>query len=426
MRYFSGEFIIDRGEALKILGFQSSDAPSEQEIKIAYKKLAFQYHPDKHSEAAKKQNEEKFNQLGIAYKCLTEKSIEGVTNLTDENLNGINSPGDLRFYLYRALYDQDIAFLKKLFSKFKSIKDERFGDYINEMHLGSLLPLSVALYEAKDYGDFDLLHLLLINGANPNIEVFYSITPLHHTGILENGKIVELLLKYGANPNVKDGLCETPLIKASDYGYYETVEILLKYNADFNIQDEHGNTILHKASSRGNYKIVELLLKYGAGKESKIINSALLAAVSDCEYGYKKEKTVELLLKYGADPNQKVNGSRVIEYAPYFINNGVMNWIKTLTLPYGSNDKVKGLMAEYGGVDRRYLRDQTILTCCCLIVASATFFSIASPLRYVPTAIFALAECFFIKNAVHAAFFAKEPSTEFTEARSCPEISKRL
>ncbi|WP_353280399.1 hypothetical protein [Wolbachia endosymbiont (group B) of Cyclophora punctaria] len=47
-------------------------------------------------------------------------------------------------------------------------------------------------------------------------------------------------------------------------------------------------------------------------------------------------------------------------------------------------------------------------------------------MRYVPTAIFALAACFFIKNAVHAAFFAKEPSTEFTEARACPGISKRL
>lgn len=174
---------------------------------------------------------------------------------------------------------------------------------------------------------------------------------------------------------------KNPLFKAFFCDDDHTMEILLKYGTNPNMLDENGRGPLYQAINCDNDK---------------------------------REKYVELLLKYGADPNQKVNGSRVIECAPYFTNNCVMNLIKTLTLPYGSNDKVKGLMAEYGGVDRRYLRDQTILTCCCLIVASATFFSIASPLRYVPTAIFAL-----------AAFFANEPSTEFTEARACPEISKR-
>ncbi|UIP91582.1 DnaJ domain-containing protein [Wolbachia pipientis] len=38
---------IQKDEALKILGFQSSGAPSEQEIKSAYRKLALKYHPDK-------------------------------------------------------------------------------------------------------------------------------------------------------------------------------------------------------------------------------------------------------------------------------------------------------------------------------------------------------------------------------------------
>ncbi|WP_341811752.1 hypothetical protein [Wolbachia endosymbiont (group A) of Conops quadrifasciatus] len=77
-------------------------------------------------------------------------------------------------------------------------------------------------------------------------------------------------------------------------------------------------------------------------------------------------------------------------------------------------------MAEYGGVDKRYLISQAGLACCCLIVASATLFSIASPWCYVPTAVFALAACFFIKNAVYAAFFAKtkEPSPDFDEVNA--------
>ncbi|WP_353287875.1 ankyrin repeat domain-containing protein [Wolbachia endosymbiont (group B) of Gerris lacustris] len=385
-----------RDEALKILGFQSSDAPSEQEIKLAYRTLALEYHPDKHSGESgvvKKQNEEKFKQLGTAYEFLTKENIEGVTNLTDGNLNGINSPEDLRFYLYIALYNQDIKCLEKLFSKFKSSKDGRFGDYINEELICIYFPLSIALMQAKDSRNYSILELLLENGADPNIKLLHNQASLYYYTVIDDSRIVELLLQYGADPNMLDRNGRNPLSPALFCNDDSTVEVLLKYGCNPNMLDRDGKNPLYKAI---------------------------------CYKNDKREKNVELLLKCGADPNQKVNGSRVIECAPYFTNNGVMNLIKTLTLPYGSNDKVKGLMAEYGGVDRRYLRDQTILTCCCLIVASATFFSIASPLRYVPTAIFALAACFFIKNAVHAAFFAKEPSTEFTEARACPGISKRL
>jgi|GEM_PF-4899667 len=369
---------MNREEALKILGFSEDANPSECEIRQAYRKLALQYHPDKHSDASKnvqEQNEEKFKELGAAYQSFTGKDTKEVTNLTDENLDEIHSIADLKFYLYEAISEGNTAFLKKLFSKFKSSKDGKFGDYINEMHYENYLPLTIALFDARDSGDFSLLNLLLTNGANPNIKVFYDKTPLYCIGILEDSRIVELLLKHGANPNVKGWSGDTPLIVASDHGYYETVKILLKYKADLNIQDKYGETPLSEASSRGHYKIVELLLKHGAGKESESVNKALLAAVQFHKHGHDKEKTVELLLKYGANPNEKNYHMRLIERAPYFANSGIINCIKTIVLPYGSNDKVKKLMAEYGGVDRCYLRDQTILTCCCLIVASATLFS---------------------------------------------------
>ncbi|UIP93344.1 DnaJ domain-containing protein [Wolbachia endosymbiont of Anopheles demeilloni] len=152
-----------------MLGFESRDAPSEQEIKSAYRKLALKYHPDKYSEAVKKQNEEKFKKLGNAYEFLTKENIEGVTNLTDGNLNGINLPEDLRFYLSRALYNKDIKFLEKLFSKFKSSKDGRFGDYINEELICIYFPLSISLMQAKDSRNYSILKLLLENGADPNM-----------------------------------------------------------------------------------------------------------------------------------------------------------------------------------------------------------------------------------------------------------------
>lgn len=379
-----------RKEALEILGLNPSDNLSEWEIKRAYKELALQYHPDKHSNASEdvqKQNEEKFKELGAAYNLLTGKGIEEVTKLTDENLDKINSPEDLKFYFYIALHKQDIAFLTKLFSKFKSSKDGKFGDYVNEMYRESSLPLFTALSHARCHEDFRLLNLLLENGANPNIKVYHDLAWLDFFTFRESSGIVELMLKHGADPDMKNRNGNTPLFVASDNGYYETVEILLKYRASLSVQNKCGK------------------------------NNALLAAVKYHEHGYEKEKTVELLLKYGANPNEKNHHTRFIECTPYFANNGIINCIKTLVLPYGSNDKVKKLMAEYGGVDRRYLCNQTILACSCLIATGLSILYVASPWCYVPTAVFALAACFFIKNAVHAAFFAKtkEPSPEFAE-----------
>ncbi|MGL9779522.1 MAG: ankyrin repeat domain-containing protein [Wolbachia sp.] len=381
---------MNRKEALEILGFSPSDNPSEYEIRKVYRKLALEYHPDKHpdkSKDAQKQNEGKFKELGAAYSLLTGKGTEEVTKLTDENLDEINSSEDLMFYLYTALFNQDTTSLKKLFSKFKSSKDEKFGDYINEIRFEKFSLLAIALMKAKDLQDFRLLNLLLENGANPNIKVYYDQTSLDFFMVLADSGIVELLLKHGADPDMKNTYGNTPLFEASRRGYYETVEVLLKH---------------------------------GAGKESECVNNALLEVMKYYEYGYekeKKEKTVELLLKYGANPNEKNYHMRFIEYTPYFANNGIINCIKTLVLPYGSDDKVKKLMAEYGGVDRRYLRDQTILACSCLIATGLSILYVASPWCYVPTAVFALAACFFIKNAVHAAFFAKtkEPSPEFAE-----------
>jgi len=147
------------------------------------------------------------------------------------------------------------------------------------------------------------------------------------------------------------------------------------------IQDKYMGAPLRVASLQVHYKIVELLLKHGAGKESESLNEALLAAVECRKHWHEREKVVELLLKYGANPNvsREYHTARVIERDSYLASNSVTGFIKIFFLPYGSNNKARKLMAEYGGVGRDYILFQAIFTCCCLIVASAALFSIASP-----------------------------------------------
>ncbi|QOD38759.1 ankyrin repeat domain-containing protein [Candidatus Wolbachia massiliensis] len=421
---------MNREEALKMLGLNVN--PSEREVKKAYRELILKFHPDKNSDKEQeelKEAEEKFKYVQAAYELLKETGAREAMILHDEDLDKVSCTEDLKFCLYMALFNQDTAFLKKLFSKFKSSKDEKFGDYINEMCVQDHLPLGAAI---NSY-NIDLVKLLLENGANPNIKVFHKYTPLRYPGVVTCSNIVKLLLEYDADPNTRV-YDFVPLDVAADDKFYEVAELLLKYRADPNAQDSFGNTTLHRAYKH--YRVAELLLKHGADPNiQNILDSTPLHETMHCsEYECEKEKTVALFLKYGADPNaadphaKDCYMRRFIERTPYFANGDIMSCIKMLVLPYGSNDKIKKLMAEYGGVDRRYLISQVGLACCCLIVASVTFFSIASPWCYIPTAIFALAACFFVKNAVQAAFFTetKKPSPEFAEVITKKVVNTEL
>lgn len=237
---------MNRKEALEILGFNSNDNPSKREITIAY--LARQYYIDKHlgeSEDVQEQNEEKFKELGAAYKFFTGKDAKEVTNPTDENLDEINSPEDLKLYLHTALLRQDIAFLKKLFSKFKSNQYERFCDYINEKHFQNGIPLFFAISS----GNFDLVSLLLEHGADPNIYDIFVESPLHNACYLGYGNIVELLLKHGASLDVQNEKSKSLLHEACSAGHDHIVKLLLERGVDPNMQGKNGKIPLHEALS---------------------------------------------------------------------------------------------------------------------------------------------------------------------------------
>lgn len=385
---------MNRKEALKILGFSPSDNPSEYEIRKAYRKLALEYHPDKHSSASEdvqKYNEEKFKELGAAYDLLTGKDTEEVTKLTDENLDKINSPEDLKFYLYEAISEGNTAFLKKLFSKFKSSKDGKFGDYIND----NIYACPALMLSVLKGGNIKIIKLLLENGANCHVQDEYGDTALHQACSGCYDEVVELLLKHGVNPNIQRKNGDTALFAHIMFGLprnadSKITELLLKHVADPNIKNNDKDTILSDACFYRNSKVVELLLKYGADPDTNS-NSALGWAfyrgyneivelllqyradpnailVWACQSG--NVDVVELLLKYGADPKRKVDGKSPVE-----------------SLGHRNRVEIIKLLAQYSGVEKHYLRNRAIeaVVFCCFAAGFTALGVMYSPWCFIPS-----------------------------------------
>ena len=80
----------------------------------------------------------------------------------------------------------------------------------------------------------------------------------------EKGKfeIVKLLIENGANPNAKNNHGWTVLMGASKKGKFEIVKLLVENDADSNAKMNDGSTALIHASEKGNFKIVVYILEH--------------------------------------------------------------------------------------------------------------------------------------------------------------------
>jgi len=122
---------------------------------------------------------------------------------------------------------------------------------------------------AETRADIELARLLLEAGFDPDIEGYFSNTPLHVAASAGNAEVVRLLIEAGADPNAKndDGNIDfyggpdahdgqTPLHKAAEEGNEEIVRILLQAGANPNLTDSGGRTALEDA---GNDQVKRIL-----------------------------------------------------------------------------------------------------------------------------------------------------------------------
>ncbi|MCH2037222.1 MAG: ankyrin repeat domain-containing protein [Rickettsiales bacterium] len=73
--------------------------------------------------------------------------------------------------------------------------------------------------------------------------------------------MVDLLLRNGANPDIQDTYKVTPLMMAAFEGDTETISVLKEYNARANLQDRDGETALMVATEKGHDKAIQALSK---------------------------------------------------------------------------------------------------------------------------------------------------------------------
>ena len=127
--------------------------------------------------------------------------------------------------------------------------------------------------------------------------------PLHYAVIADKNQyeLVQLLLKNGADVNAKTKYGDTPLSRAAHRHEIDVARLLLRNKAEVDARDDDGWTPLHFAVTKCDEQMAALLLasKANPNLTIKYGGTALHLAI-DC-----KKEMVELLLANNADVNAK-------------------------------------------------------------------------------------------------------------------------
>jgi len=105
--------------------------------------------------------------------------------------------------------------------------------------------------------------------ADINSKGLNDFTALHFAVVEGYFDIVVILLWQGANVNAYSGSLNTPLHLACQRGYLNIIELLIDYKADINAKDCFGNTPLHILSEAGWLNCLKFLLQHNPDIDAK-------------------------------------------------------------------------------------------------------------------------------------------------------------
>jgi len=114
------------------------------------------------------------------------------------------------------------------------------------------------LAASKKYNNPEIVQMLLLKGANPDLQNNkYGTTALHYAARNNKIEIVNILLDKGANTDLQNKYGETALFYALTFNYKEIVQILLQKGANWPTQFEQ--SALHYAVRNNHIEIVQIL-----------------------------------------------------------------------------------------------------------------------------------------------------------------------
>jgi ankyrin repeat protein len=122
------------------------------------------------------------------------------------------------------------------------------------------------LYVATMLHNNEVVHALIISGANPNIGSTRGMPPLILATMLKNHVLIRQLIAAGADVNIHwGGMRQTALITAASQNDVAAIQILLfDGHADINKLDHYGSTALIYASRDGSMDAFRSLFRNGA------------------------------------------------------------------------------------------------------------------------------------------------------------------
>jgi ankyrin repeat protein len=159
----------------------------------------------------------------------------------------------------------------KLMSKEELIQKFMKNTNINHKNYYKGTPLHIAI---KYKNSYDVIQLLLNNGASISINNIYGYTPVLEAIYNKNYDIIKLLLSYDLSTINKVDFCgRTPLMYAlSNKCEINIIKMLINYGSDINKKDINGIPPLSYAlNCFNNLEIIQLLLDNGADINNKYV-----------------------------------------------------------------------------------------------------------------------------------------------------------